>query len=117
MSDWESGGEAEQVPIEVVVVGVDGNVETATLSDFLAPVKGNGAYYIPVQISEDALMWVDEEGIPKQLHENFVIRAVLGLDEPIFGHVVVTGVEDEEGNVLPAPRRFIDALVTFNSDY
>ena len=115
MSDCESGGEAEQVPIDVVVVGVSGVVETAKLSNFLAPVKRHGDYWIPVLVEPGVFMWVDEEGILKQLPENFVIGAVFLPNEPIVGNVVVTGVGDDDGNILPAPPRVIDALVNFNS--
>lgn len=109
VSDTES--EPEQAPIHVVLVKTTGETEVLFQSDFIEPVRGaGGGYYTPVAVAPGVLMWLDDEGIPKRLPENFVARQKFCLLNRVFGDVVCTGKGDEYGNILPIPQRAADML-------
>ena len=97
-SDEES--EPEQAPIDYYLVGPDHGLLQS--HDFLKEVRVGGAYYTACQLGPVTL-WVDEDGIPKRLFENYAIRQVFELSQPVFGPVVVTGAVDEHGNMLSIP--------------
>ena len=106
--------EKDQLPIKVAVVNVAGEVHTQVLADFLS-ASGQKAYRVPVRAwtdpeDDEATLWLDEEGIPKRLHENHLIRAAFGMYEPVFGDVIVTGGCDEDGNMLAVPDKCVECL-------
>lgn len=68
--------------------------------------KAVGGYIELVNLSDDMLMWVNEEGAIEKLPGNLVGTHLWDQSFPeykgtnkIFGNVIITGVEDENGNL------------------
>lgn len=100
-----------QKPVPHVVLHTDGSVRRIVGADFLAFLRPTGNEFVmPMPVHHpngaSAIAWMDEEGIPKRMPENFLARAIFGFPEPVFGPVVCTGPADADGNVLPIPATF-----------
>ena len=77
-------------------------------ADFGAPV---GGYLTPLIVRDadfTAVVWCDEEGIPKRLPENLWIRDIFSPSTPVLGTCVITGESDEDGFVTSVSPRVIE---------
>ena len=100
-----------QLPVPHVVLHTDGSVRRIVGADFLAALRPTGSEYVmPMPVRHPngacAIAWMDEEGIPKRMPENFLARAIFEFPDRVFGPVVCTGPADADGNVLPIPATF-----------
>lgn len=106
--------EPEQAPIDYYLVG---GPEYGLFrgADFLAKVTKNGESYVPCRVGSTVTLWIDEQGIPKQLWRNTTVEYIFNLAEPVFGAVVVTGAADEHGNMLAIPEEASRTLMAYDS--
>ena len=105
--------EPEQEPIDYYLVGPEHGLLRG--DDFLAEVTKGGAFYVPCRLGSTVTLWVDREGIRKELFRNTTIEYAFDLAEPVFGAVVVTGAVDEHGNMLSIPKEASRPLEAFLS--
>ena len=110
----DSDVEDDQAPIRRCVVTTTNEIVVDKTPDYLiSRFWGPGTYFVPIHTEKypNAIIWCDESGIDKMLPENFIVKAVFELPLPIFGHVVVTGINDNIGNALPVPQDVVDAIL------
>lgn len=101
MADYASSddSETEQPTIRYIVVPTAGAHTVVTSPAFERHIDG---FTAPLFVTTDAftaVVWCDEEAIPKRLRENLGIRAVFAPSSPIFGTCVITGPGDDDGHM------------------
>lgn len=106
-NDSSDASEPEQQPIVNLVVHPCGAVTKEISADYLQYIKDTPDDYCTCIMLEVeghvAIVWCNEEGIPKRLPMNMGIQAVLSPSSPLFGTCVITGPGDEDGNMLSVP--------------
>jgi hypothetical protein len=91
--------EPEQPSICHIVVPTEGAHTVVTSPDFERHIGGFAAPLFVTTDAFTAVVWCDEEGIPKRLRENLGIRAVFKPTSPIYGTCVITGPADDDGHM------------------
>jgi hypothetical protein len=74
-----------------------------------------GGLIQPIDLAEDTVMWVNEEGLLADLPYNHIATtfcAIYGIETYVCGDVFLTGGTDDNGNTLPLKQEYADYLVS-----
>lgn len=88
-------------------IPVEGEVVEAQMNDEVELSEWVGGW-LEALTGRDYIMWMDEEGLRKQLPRNG--RASCIAQRDIVGDVVITGLADRQGNITSVPDRVASTI-------
>lgn len=102
----------------VAVITTEGNISELEIDGSLSSMQAIvGGLIQPVDLLEDATIWVNEESLMLDMPYNYVasrFASQFGYDAYLCGNAFVTGGVDEDGNTMPLRRDYLDALLSVN---
>jgi hypothetical protein len=105
--------------MKAAVITTKGVVTFTDVADFAEIRRLVGGYVTPLQLSDGSTMYVDEDGLPRQLPVNLIATTVCGLggrpeleSHGIVGDVVIVGPtrKGEDTDLTEAARSWVTRI-------
>jgi hypothetical protein len=102
----------------VAVITTEGTINQLEIDGSLESMQAIvGGLIQPVDVLEDATVWVNEESLMLGMPYNYVASrfvAQFGFEAYLCGNAFVTGGVDEDGNTMALRPDYLEALLSVN---